>query len=35
MEFFKGNFPEGSVLKVLYVIPIYKIFLSQKLGAIL
>ena len=34
MEFFKGNFPEGSVLKFLYVISIYTIFLSPKLGAI-
>ena len=35
MEFFKGNFPECSVLKVLYVILIYTISLSPKLGTIL
>ena len=35
MEFFKGNFPECSVLKVLYVILIYTISMPPKLGAIL
>ena len=35
MGFFKGNFPECSVLKVLHVILIYTISLSPKLGAIL
>ena len=35
MEFFKGNFPECSVLKVLYVILIYTISLSPMLDAIL
>ena len=35
MEFLKGDFPKGSVLKFLYVISIYTISLSPKLGTIL
>ena len=35
MEFFKANFPEGSALKFLYVILIYTISLSPKLGTIM
>ena len=35
MEFFEGNFPECSVLKVLYVILIYTISMPPKLDAIL